>query len=43
MDCRPSCTAWQEVVGFVFFACPVFLVVLLVGSMAAWIKRRLDQ
>jgi hypothetical protein len=40
MDCWPGCTVMQEAVGFAFFASPVMLVVLLVGSLAGWLKRR---
>lgn len=40
MDCWPGCTVLQETVGFAFFASPVMLVILLVGSLAGWLKRR---
>lgn len=40
MDCWPGCTVLQEAVEFALFASPVMLVVLLVGSLAGWLKRR---
>jgi hypothetical protein len=43
MDCWPGCTILQEVVGFAFFASPAMLVVLLVGSLAGWLKRRVTH
>jgi hypothetical protein len=43
MDCWPRCTALQEVVGFGFFASPALLVVVLTGSFAAWLTRRVKH
>jgi len=40
-DCGIHCTTLQDVVGFVVFAGPVTLVVLLLGSLAGYLTRRI--
>lgn len=39
-DCGIHCTTLQDVVGFVAFAGPAALVVLLLGSLAGYLTRR---
>jgi hypothetical protein len=39
-DCGIHCTTLQNVVGFVAFAGPAALVVLLLGSLAGYLTRR---
>ena len=40
-DCGTHCTTLQDVVAFVAFAGPVVLVVLLLGSLAGYMTRRI--
>jgi len=42
-DCGIRCAAAQEVVVLVFFVGPVLLVVLLLGSLAGWLARRIGH
>lgn len=39
-DCWPRCTVLQEVVGWLVLLCPLMLLVLLIGSFAARLRRR---
>jgi len=43
MECRSGCTAVQDVVGIVFFYSPAMLVCVTIGSLAAWITRRVKR
>jgi hypothetical protein len=40
-DCGIHCTTLQDAVGFVAFAGPAALVVLLLGSLAGYLTRRI--
>ena len=40
-DCGVHCTTLQDVVGFVAFAGPAAIVVLLLGSLAGYLTRRI--
>ncbi len=42
-DCGIHCTTLQVVVGFVAFAGPAALVVLLLGSLAGYLTRRVKS
>jgi hypothetical protein len=42
-DCGIHCTTAQDVVGFVAFVGPVVLVVLLLGSLAGYMTRRIKS
>jgi hypothetical protein len=44
IDCWPSCTLLQDVVGFVLFASPILSVGVLAGRLAGWLTRsRIDR
>jgi hypothetical protein len=46
VDCWPSCSAFQEVVGFVYLAAPVALLVVLLAALVVslpWRRRKGDR
>jgi hypothetical protein len=43
VDCWPSCSAFQDIVGIVYFAAPVALAVVLLCAVAVWLSRRRRQ
>jgi hypothetical protein len=42
-DCGIHCTTLQDLVGFVAFVAPVILVILLLGSLASYVTRRVKS
>lgn len=42
-DCGIHCSTLQDVVGFVAFAGPAALVVLLLGSLVGYLTRRVES